>query len=63
MSRLKHATQMPMFLGLPSLTKMGAKTPTAIPVKIIPLRDEKKPPNADIFKLLSFLKCQPASEL
>jgi hypothetical protein len=42
-----------MFPGLPSLTMMGAITPTVIPVRIIPHRDEKKRLSVDIFQFLS----------
>ena len=48
MSRLKQATQMPMLPGLPSLTRMGASTPTAMPVMMGPHLDAKKRPREDM---------------
>jgi len=39
MSRVKQATQIPMLPGLPQKVKRGARIPTAMPVRIGPLRD------------------------
>ena len=38
-SRVKQATQIPMLPGLPQKVKRGARIPTAMPVRIGPLRD------------------------
>ena len=48
MSRLKQATHTPMLPGLPSLTRIGARMPTAMPVRMGPQRDAKKRPMDDM---------------